>query len=281
MSIKQQALSFAGSLLKGSINIVGGNKASLISASLAEELSPIVNQQTDYGTIRFYCPGRLPELRVRSFLTKEPETLEWINSFQNTDVLWDIGANVGLYSLYAAAKGLTVLAYEPSPSNYYLLSKNIEINKLDNKIEAYCIAFNDSTKIDVFYMSSTELGGALSSFGEELDWQGKPFTASLKQAMLGFSIDDFIEKFNPSFPSHIKIDVDGIENKIIAGAKGTLADSRLKSVLVELDTARKRYYEEVTGMLNDAGLKLSKKLHASVFDNSEFSNIYNHIFVRE
>ncbi len=129
-------------------------------------------------------------------------------------------------------------------------------------------------------MANTKIGGALNSFGEALDWQGKPFKASLKQAMVGFSIDDFVEQFNPSFPNHIKIDVDGIENRIIIGAKNILSDKRLKSVLVELNTKRKDYCNEVINVLNDSGLKLFKKEHAPEVDNTRFSNVYNHIFTR-
>ncbi len=125
MSITQQALNFAISFLKESINIVGGNRAALISAQLVEELSPIFSQQTDFGIIKFFCPGKIPKWRALTLLTKEPETLEWIETFQDTEILWDIGSNVGVYSLYAAMKGHSVLAFEPSPSNYYLLSRNI------------------------------------------------------------------------------------------------------------------------------------------------------------
>lgn len=280
MSIKQKALNSASGLLKKTIGMSGASRASKISAHLAEYLAPCVTQKTDFGPIIFFCPGKLPEWRARTFLTKEPETLKWIGTFKEGDVLWDIGANVGVYSLYAAMKGNTVLSFEPSPGNYYLLSRNIELNKLDNRISAYCVAFNDITKLDVFFMANTELGGALNSFGEATDWQGKPFTASLKQAMVGFSVDDFIKNFDPPFPNHIKLDVDGIEEKILRGSKATLADNRLRSVLVELDTERREFCREVTALFEISGLRLLKKEHAPEFDNSKFSSVYNHIFAR-
>ena len=79
---------------------------------------------------------------------------------------------------------------------------------------------------------------------------------------------------------HIKIDVDGIEDNIIKGANDTLKDIRLKSILVELDTARKEYTEEIIIILKKAGLVLSKKEHAPMFDGGKFENVYNHIFTR-
>jgi len=280
MSIKQKAFNLSTRLLKKTIQVVGGSKSTAILAQLSEDITPILTEETAFGKISFFCPGKIPEWRAKTLLTKEPETIEWINGFNKTDILWDIGANVGVYSLYAALRGLSVLAFEPSPSNYYLLSRNIEINKMDENISAYCIALNNVTKLDSFYMANTELGGALNSFGEARDWQGKVFEASLKQAMVGFSLDDFIQQFKPLFPNHIKIDVDGIEDSIIKGANDTLKDSRLKSVLIELDSARKEYTREVTGILNNAGLVLSKKEHAPMFDGGQFKNVFNHIFIR-
>jgi len=280
MSIKQRALNLLMQLMKKTVQVVGGSKSTAILAQISEDIAPVLIEETELGRISFFCPGKIPEWRARTLLTKEPETIEWINGFNKTDIFWDIGANVGVYSLYAALRGLSVLAFEPSPSNYYILGRNIEINKMDESISAYCIALNNMTKLDSFYMANTELGGALNSFGEARDWQGKTFEASLKQAMVGFSINDFIQQFNPPFPNHIKIDVDGIEDNIIKGANDTLKDIRLKSILVELDTARKEYTEEIIIILKKAGLVLSKKEHAPMFDGGKFENVYNHIFTR-
>jgi FkbM family methyltransferase len=263
MGIKRKAQNYLSEFLTGFlkkiISITGGRSASRILAALVEDLSPYVAQKTNFGTITFFCPGKLPELRAQTLLTKEPGTLKWIETFENTETLWDIGANVGVYSLYAGIKGHTVLSFEPSPANYYLLSRNIEINKLDNNILAYCIAFNDITKLDTFFMANTKLGGSLNSFGEAIDWQGNSYIPLLKQAMVGYSVDDFVRYFNPPFPNHIKLDVDGIEGKIVKGAKETLGDNRLKSVLVELDTERQKYVQEISMLLEGSGLKLVKK----------------------
>ena len=280
MSIKQKALIYATSFLQKAISIFGQRRATQILAQLTESLAPYITLKTNFGQIAFFCPGKLPEWRAQTLLTKEPETIEWINTFKDKEIFWDIGANVGVYSLYAAKKGHTVLSFEPSPSNYYLLNRNIEINMLDNKMAAYCIALNDTTKLDIFYMANTELGGACNSFGEATDWQGNHFSYSLKQAMVGYSVDDFIHQFDPPFPTHIKIDVDGIEDKIVKGSMNTLTDKRLKSVLIELDTERPQYCEEVSALFEHAGFKLLKKEHATEFDKSIYSYVYNHIFVR-
>jgi len=251
-SAKESVLEFFSKILKSSFYALGTPNGNLISAHVAEKLVPIVSAPTPVGMIKFFCPAPLPEWRARTLLTKEPETLQWIDQFEKGDVFWDIGANVGVYSLYAAFRQVKVRAFEPSAPNYYLINRNIELNGLDDRISAYCLAFTDASGLDLFYMSNTELGGALNSFKDQVDWQGQAFRAAVKQAMIGYSIDDFLERFRPDFPNHIKIDVDGIENKIIAGAAKTLGDPRLKSLLVELDSSRVKYCDSVMGMIGPA-----------------------------
>ena len=59
------------------------------------------------------------------------------------DVLFDIGANIGTYSLYAASKGVKVFAFEPESGSYAILNNNIKINSYSNYIKALNIALND------------------------------------------------------------------------------------------------------------------------------------------
>jgi hypothetical protein len=90
-----------------------------------------------YNNIRlkFYIPNRLSYYRVNTFNTKEPETLNWIDKFEKKTTFWDVGANIGLYSCYAAKKReCKVFAFEPSIFNIEWLGKNIFLNKLVEKI---------------------------------------------------------------------------------------------------------------------------------------------------
>ena len=91
---------------------------------------------------------------------------------------------------------------------------------------------------------------------------------------------DLINWFSPKFPNYIKIDVDGIEDKIIEGAEKTLRDSRLKSVLIELDTRDTEYCQRVTSAMDRAGIKLVKKVTPNISRQSDFYPICNHILSR-
>lgn len=280
MGFKRDVFNCGAGLLNGLIRLVFQKHSALISARLAEKIVPIVSQRTPLGVISFYCPGEIPEWRARTLLTKEPETIKWIETFKKGEVFWDIGANVGVYSLYAALHGARVTAFEPFAANYYLLNKNIELNDMGEQISALCIALSDESKLDAFYLQDTSLGGALNSFGEPTDWQGKKYECQFKQAMIGFTVDEFLETFDMPFPNHLKIDVDGIEDKIIHGARKTLADKRVKSILMELDTEREDYCKDIIDLLEESGLKFFMKEHAPELDENKFAHVYNHIFVR-
>jgi len=285
MSLKRIAFRSGVKAVQAATGLLGKSRQALVLSELVEQLTPIVSESTSYGDIKFYCPARIPHWRAETLLSKEPETIEWINGFSPDTVFWDIGANVGCYSLYAAKRqNIRVLSFEPSAANYHILSKNIEINEMDSTVSGYCMAFSDTSEVGYLNMSNTIPGGALSCFGQSQDIYtvcGKNYDVSFNQGMIAFTIDDFIEKFAPPFPNYLKIDVDSIEDKIIAGAARTIRNDQLKSVLIELDTKEKDYRHRVVSALENAGLKLLADRHARTYDYGEFSSLYNHIFVRE
>ena len=49
-----------------------------------------------------HTPTYLTNYRHRTFFSKEPETIEWIDKFEDNSVFYDIGSNIGIYSLYAS-----------------------------------------------------------------------------------------------------------------------------------------------------------------------------------
>lgn len=281
MGTRTKIYSIAFNILHKIIKIFGGQHAAHIYSKLSEDLIPEINVETKYGIVRLFSLGGISHWRAETFLTKELDTIEWIDGFDKNDIFWDIGANIGTYSIYAALKGLQVVSFEPAPGNYYLLSRNVEINNLDSNINSYCLAFSNSTKLDTFFMADTALGAAHNSFSKSIDQKGQVYSAKFNQAMIGFTIDEFISKFRPDMPSHIKIDVDGLEDKVIEGAVETLKDKRVKSVLIELDSERKNYCENIIKALDDAGLKLYKKEGIKKASNGDVCYISNHIFIRE
>ena len=240
----------------------------------------IIDATVPGASVRFYAPTTQLITRAQTLLRKEPDTIAWIDQFDEGDVLWDIGANVGVFGLYAAVrKQCKVLAFEPSAANYYVLSRNIELNHLADRMTAYCIAFADETRAGVLNLASHSLGTSLNQFGElgETSRYWSQSTPAVVQGMIGFSIDDFMHQFNPPFPTHIKIDVDGIESAILRGARRTLSDPRLRSVLVELDVDSPEEGSDGRLCLEEAGFRLAGR---GELQGTESAHAANHLFER-
>ena len=225
----------------------------------------------------------IPKWRYDTFYTKEPETLEWIDTFQDKDIFWDIGANVGVYSIYAAVnKKVKVYAFEPSFVNFYCLSANLVKNNLGEQVSAFPIALSRDTGIFTFNMHSLKVGQALAHFGDSIEKM--PFygqeKVNFRQSLMGYRVDDFIVNFPASTPNHIKIDVDGIEPDIIKGMLKTLKNQSLKSIQIEIDEKDKATLEQINSTLDNNGFNLFSKRHAPMFDNSDYSSVYNYLFVK-
>ena len=169
---------------------------------------------------KFDNNNRLIKKRMNTFYTKEPKTLEWIDSFEPHDTFVDIGANIGLYTLYAAKRGAVVHAFEPHAGNFAELVTNIYINEFD-KVKAYPFAIMDKISVNELAMLSIVPAQSHNDFGMNDD--------RVKHYVAGFTLD-----YTKVKPHHIKIDVDGLEDKVIAGMDKSL--ELVKSILVEVTT---------------------------------------------
>jgi FkbM family methyltransferase len=233
------------------------------------------------GSLLFATPTPLLQARAKSVMTKEPDTIRWIDGFEPGDVFWDVGANVGVFCLYAVRqRGVRVLAFEPSADNYAVLCRNVEINAFEERVAPYCIALSGETELGVLNSPSREMGASLHQFGQKGQtsryWNGGNTTSA--QGVVGFSIDDFIGQFRPPFPTRLKIDVDGLEWPILQGARNTLCDRRLKSVMAELPLSDEDERNRAMGWLSDAGLDL---LSVGEVQESGGERAANHFFSRK
>lgn len=180
----------------------------------------------------FHTPNDRCLYRADSLFTKEPETIEWIDSFVEDSVFWDVGACVGTYSIYAAArKKVRVIAVEPSVFNLEWLAKNVNANALAHRVTIVPLALSTNAQIANFNMQVTEWGGALSSFGVDYNHEGEAFIPKFNFSTIGCSVEFLIEKFDLPQPDYIKIDVDSIEHLVLQGMGSTIR--AVKSVALE------------------------------------------------
>jgi len=208
--------------------------------------------------------------RVRTYETKEPETIAWIDGFEPDSCYFDIGANIGVYTLYPAVKyggNLQIFSFEPLSLNFAALNKNIHINNIEKKVTPYCLAVSESLAFSTLYVSNFHSGGSRSQFQNE-----DPLRPPVHfEGIIGISMDELCKKWQFPVPNYIKIDVDGIELSILKGAKEVLKNPQVKSILVELGEDNE--VEEATKILNEAGLTLKEHSKRARGEN-------NYIFAR-
>jgi len=178
--------------------------------------------------------------RAQGLYTKEPVTISWIRGFEDDSIFYDIGANIGTYSIFAASiNKINVLAFEPESYNFQILMENIIKNNLNDKIVAYPLGISNQTEITSLFLSKFTKAGSHHMIQKNLDHNLKKRTTTIKQGIFSTSLNDLISKWGLPIPNYLKIDVDGIEYKIIEESNLLLKNKNLKSILIEINSNRK------------------------------------------
>lgn len=230
-----------------------------------------------------FTPNQTCLFRQESFHLKEPEIIEWIDAFGGDGTFFDIGANIGLYSIYfALTKNGDVYSFEPSPFNIRQLVKNINVNALDERISIVSNPLSSKTGFSAFINSTDIEGGALNAFGVNFGHDGNPIETAVKSTLLGFKLDDMIDTGAiPEAPALIKIDVDGIEHLILEGAEKTIRNPECKSIYIEVNDSFQEQASEVRRLLTQAGFTLHEKTHAPMYDDIDtYSTTFNQIWLK-
>lgn len=248
----------------------------------------------------FFCPSSETKRRIDTILTKEPETIDFINNFvkiknkdKNKDLIFfDIGSNIGLYSIYASQviDKIKVYSFEPSFNNLSILSKNISMNNLNEKI--FIMPFSVTEKKESrpffpsnFYETMDQEGGAINYFGEINNLfvdSSKNKNNFLTYSTFGTSLDDLIEEKIIPFPDVIKIDTDGQELKILRGSRNLLKNCRTLKLQIELNEKDIAHFDESLKILKANEFVFLKKLRNDEYHkNEKFSEVYNYYFEKK
>ncbi len=234
----------------------------------------------------FFIPNEILQWRVNTLFDKEPETINWIKNFKKgkKKIFWDIGANIGLYSIYAARtfKNLEIVSFEPSTSNLRILSRNISINNLENSIKIIPFALNKNKNTFNKIIESRFIeGGALNIFGEKFDYSGKKISfIDNKYTTFGTNINYLLHEKVLGIPNYIKIDVDGIEHLILQGGNNFFKNKNIKSVIVEINENFKKQYKNIIKFMSKNNFELHKKARNEEFYGPEHSGTFNYIFYK-
>jgi FkbM family methyltransferase len=197
--------------------------------------------------------------RVETYATKEPETLDWLDdNLRCGDVFLDVGANIGLYSIYAGSiqPDCRIYAFEPAFQNYNRLCSNIILNGLNNVIPCN-FPLSENESFDYFYVTDVQPGSALHAFGESNHASSELKTVPLRQGSFSLSLDALVRRYGMPQPTLVKVDVDGLEEKILDGAQETLQSDEMRTVLVEWNYRDKEDIDRFVKKMAGWGYSLS------------------------
>lgn len=192
----------------------------------------------------------------------ESEVLDFVDSLPPHSILYDLGASIGHFALYAAARGVTTIAFEPDPANYGALEANTRANHFKN-LSIFAIAISDRDN-DAMVLRSDSTKPRVGDHHKVLE--GDDFSGhddiglNLDRAVnvRAMSLDSAIDVLKLPAPSALKVDIDGSELAFVRGAERTLRDDRLKSVMIEL-WKPSRHYSPIVVALEKAGLRATSE----------------------
>lgn len=146
------------------------------------------------------------------------------------DFFVDVGANIGAYSILAAASGAKVLSFEPVPSSFAALLDNIHLNRMGSRIDARPHAIGGSPGVLRMTADTDTTNRALSA--------GEHYTGETVEVDL-VTLDQALKDM--PVPALIKIDVEGFEMEVLKGAGSLLARPEVEALIIEVNGSGCRY----------------------------------------
>jgi FkbM family methyltransferase len=234
----------------------------------------MVRDPVDGETYSFLADSLISFQRGKEFLSKEPKTIEWLRkNVRPNDVMLDIGANVGTFSIFAAkhmsAEG-RVYACEPHLPTAAQLLQNVAANGVNDRVSVISVAASNTDGFFPFKYKRWRQGAS----GSQLAVEGgidltKNVGTELKSAM---RIDSMVEKGLIKCPNLVKIDTDGLEIPIVEGMKGILAGpNRPRSMLVEIQPGE---LEAQTKLMTACGYRLAEKHQLTADGQGAFNAVF-------
>lgn len=249
--------------------------------SLMEDLKALASYRNSNG-LRFSLESVSEYKRAKKSRAQHEPLVRWLASFGPSDVFFDVGANIGGLSLMAAHLHdgrVPTFAFEPASDSFAALVRNIAANNLTETITPIQVALFDETGIRPFYRSRVGAGSAFHAVGQALNDERQPFTPAAVEQVLAFRLDDLVRVCRLPRPTRIKLDVDGFEHKVMAGAAELLSGGpcEVYSELVQADPDD-RHPEQVTDFLRGLGYERTQVIEHR--RPGTFPRVFDALFVR-
>ena len=184
------------------------------------------------------CTNWITHFRWFLFKTKEPETIYFLDNYlKDGDVYFDIGANVGVFTIYPAKRyhDIQIFAFEPDGSNLALLKENLIENNIEENVLTYGLGISNSVGLSKLHIQDLTPGSALQTEDKNIIQTSVTgnFPIVWTEGIFTVTIDYFCKELNV-IPNVIKIDTDGNESKILMGAKTILKNPELRAIIIEM-----------------------------------------------
>lgn len=191
----------------------------------------------------FITPNDMCEWRIKTIFSKEPVTIDWLTTFQPGKTFWDVGANIGLYSIFATAVSQVITySFEPESQNYQILNTNIFNNNLHFRIKAYPLALSNQKTIGELALSKIEGGHS----GHDIRPTSVQYLKYTQGCMT--TTGDSLIRMGVKVPTYLKIDVDGVEHLIVEGFAKNI--DQIQNVLIEINEKDKRHTDLISYMVS-------------------------------
>lgn len=246
----------------------------VLAWSVSRWIVPRKRINVDGVSFTLPCTNWITHFRWYLFKKKEAEVRRYIDNYiQEGDNFFDVGANIGVFSIYAAKRFANISCYcfEPEYSNLNVLKDNIVANDITNKVTIHSVAISNAVGLSKLNLQDLTTGAAAHTESKEpIDMTHEGYPVVWAEGIATVSLD-YISKELNVFPNALKIDTDGNEDKVLEGAALLLRDSRLRSLVIEMpDENEKGQY--CSRLLSEANFRL---------DWSDMENTRNQVWVRK
>lgn len=209
----------------------------VFSWGLADLVVPRRRVVVDKVSFTLPCDNWVTHFRWYLFKNKEAEVRYYIDRYvKDGDKFFDIGANIGVFSIYAAKRfsNISCYCFEPEYSNLNKLKENIIANEVLHKAIIYSVAISNFIGLSNLNLQDLTSGSASHTESKEAiktTEEGYPIVWS--EGIMSVTLDYVCQELG-IIPDALKIDTDGNEDKVLQGAVKTLKDERLRSLVIEM-----------------------------------------------
>ena len=212
---------------------------------------------------KVYCPATVDDFI--NMTTREEEIIEHFNPKKN-DIVIDVGAHLGRYSLISAKrvdKDGKVISIEANPLVLEKLKKNLELNQLTNTTSLNLAVFSEKTKIKLFFPTEGLKNTIYNTVISDRSINSERFIEVNTDTLDNILHENDIKYEDVNW---IKIDVEGAELEVLKGASNVLSKSKDISLLIEIHNLSdgKNLYNPIMDLLNNYNFKIEfEKIHST------------------